>query len=376
LPAITARRPDSGKTLLTKTIAAPAVGESLLLMAIDTDGRSRSEIRRQLVALGRFGPAVAGIDNVRGRLDDPALAMYVTAGRQADRAVKTSDLTVAEIRTMLILNGNGVELSAELSRRSIPIVLQPRVAPPVFGKPDLLGWMRDNRDTILMALLTMVVAWINAGKPYNGRRLPSFESWSEIVGGVLEVAGIAGFLKHSRSELLSQSDRDLENLVGVWAAIGGNPMTAGSLLALAQQSGTVPRAIVHAKQLSQSLGMLLSKHEGEVINDCLLTSRFDSHSKQFEYALRPIAPAPAPACAPHVSSVPSSAAPPPPSAPDAGAAGAAGAFPGVPPQKIEEQPSNKTSNTWMEVPASTRGEEYVDREPEYFYDPPPIPSEE
>jgi hypothetical protein len=208
----------------------------------------------------------------------------------------------------------------------------------------------------------MVIAWICAGKPYHGRRLPSFESWSEVVGGVLEVAGIVGFLQHSRSELLSQDDRDLENLLALWAATGGCPMTAGNLYALAQQSGAVPRAVVHAKQPSQALGMLLSKHDGEVINDLLLTSRYDAHAKQMQYLLYAMTPAPAGAAAapaPTATSQPATAHATAgcPATPAPGA-GTAGAFQG-PPHQEKEETSNQISPTWIEVPASTRTDQEV-----------------
>ena len=48
--------------------------------------------------------------------------------------------------------------------------------------------------------MTLIQAWIAARKPAGTEILASYESWSQIIGGILEVAGIEGFLEN-RGEL-------------------------------------------------------------------------------------------------------------------------------------------------------------------------------
>lgn len=49
---------------------------------------------------------------------------------------------------------------------------------------------------LVRAILVLVRAWIAQGKPAGRRRLGTFETWSSVVGGILEVAGIPGFLEN------------------------------------------------------------------------------------------------------------------------------------------------------------------------------------
>lgn len=66
--------------------------------------------------------------------------------------------------------------------------------------------MRSNRGRLLAAILTLARAWFIAGSPQPSTPLlGSFEEWCRIVGGILEFAGISGFLGNL-DELYRQSD--------------------------------------------------------------------------------------------------------------------------------------------------------------------------
>jgi hypothetical protein len=43
--------------------------------------------------------------------------------------------------------------------------------------PDLLSWARERRSDLLSACLTIVRAWIDAGKPMGNYTLGSYEKW-------------------------------------------------------------------------------------------------------------------------------------------------------------------------------------------------------
>ena len=57
-----------------------------------------------------------------------------------------------------------------------------------------MGWVRANRGRLVAACLTLGQAWIAAGRPRGRRSIGSYEAWAQVLGGVLEVAGIEGFL--------------------------------------------------------------------------------------------------------------------------------------------------------------------------------------
>jgi len=72
-------------------------------------------------------------------------------------------------------------------------------------------WVRANRARIVAACLSLCQAWIAAGRPRGTRSIGSYESWAQTLGGVLEVAGIQGFLGNL-DEMMEASDGE----GGVW----------------------------------------------------------------------------------------------------------------------------------------------------------------
>jgi hypothetical protein len=97
-----------------------------------------------------------------------------------------------------VATGNNPQFSNELARRLVRIRLDAHVDQPWlregFRHADLLGWVRQNRARLVAACLTLGRAWIAAGRPRHRQTLGSFEAWAQTVGGILEVAGINGFL--------------------------------------------------------------------------------------------------------------------------------------------------------------------------------------
>jgi hypothetical protein len=54
----------------------------------------------------------------------------------------------------------------------------------------------DHRGDLIAALLVLARYWFLNGrpKPKKVRSLGSFETWCNVVGGILELAGVEGFL--------------------------------------------------------------------------------------------------------------------------------------------------------------------------------------
>jgi hypothetical protein len=63
-----------------------------------------------------------------------------------------------------------------------------------FRHPNLLAWVWQSRARLVAACLTLGRAWIAAGMPRHQKTIGSFETWAQVMGGVLEVAGVPGFL--------------------------------------------------------------------------------------------------------------------------------------------------------------------------------------
>jgi hypothetical protein len=149
-------------------------------------------------------------DNVEDVLDSPALAAAVTAETWGDRILGRSEDVTLPQRTIFIVTGNNISLGGDLARRCYWIRLDACMPRPWIGRefrhPNLKAWVRQNRGNLLAALLTMVRAWYAASRPPSDTPvLGSFEEWSRTVGGILDYAGIEGFLRNLE-HLYQQSD--------------------------------------------------------------------------------------------------------------------------------------------------------------------------
>ena len=76
-----------------------------------------------------------------------------------------------------------------------------------FRHPDLRKWAREHWADLVWAALTLGPAWIDAGRPSGQRRLGIFENWAAVIGGILDVADIPGFLANLR-QCYAASDFD------------------------------------------------------------------------------------------------------------------------------------------------------------------------
>jgi hypothetical protein len=108
-----------------------------------------------------------------------------------------------------------------------------------FRHADLMGWVRANRARLVAACLTLCQAWIAAGRPRGSRSIGSYDSWAQTMGGVLEVAGIEGFLGNL-DEMLEAADGESavwRSFVGSWwDRFGTAEVSTGNLWELALNS--------------------------------------------------------------------------------------------------------------------------------------------
>ena len=200
--------PGTGATLLAHGLSYPGTGRPLSAM---TEARNEEEWRKRITAALLAGPSVILLDNLRQSLDSAALSSALTTDYWEDRKLGQSDIVRMAVRCGWIATGNNPSLSSEISRRTVRIGLDASVEKPHlrdgFRHPDLRKWVQEHRGELVWAALTIVQAWINAGRPIpvDLPSFGSFESYRDVIGGILEVAGIEGFLGNI-SDIYEESD--------------------------------------------------------------------------------------------------------------------------------------------------------------------------
>jgi hypothetical protein len=200
----------TGKTLLAEVLAIVATGRAAETFSAPTDPE---EWRKKITTALFSGASVVVIDNVIHRLEADSLCMALTATTVADRMFRTFDRMVLSVRCTWIATGNNIQLAGDMPRRCYWIRLDAKQSQPFrrtgFQHADLRGWVREHRGALIAALLTIARYWYVQGRPEPKALKPlgSFEGWCRTVGGMLQSAGIDGFLGNAET-MFEQSDAE------------------------------------------------------------------------------------------------------------------------------------------------------------------------
>ncbi len=209
LGLIDAPKQGTGKGLFADAVALVSTGRPASIMTAPTD---EEEWRKRLTATLVRGQTVIIIDNLEGTLDSPNLASVLTSQIWQDRMLGQTQMLAIPQRATWMATGNNIRLAGDMARRCYHIRMDSQVERPwtrtAWKHPDLRAWILANRSQLIAALLTLARAYFAADKPaYSGSVLGSFEPWSHTVGGILQHAGVTGFLANS-TRLYDEVDED------------------------------------------------------------------------------------------------------------------------------------------------------------------------
>lgn len=222
----------TGKTLLADVGALITTGQTVPWKGLP---EAEAEKAQTIFSMLKSGSTYAGFDNVKHKVDSPNLEGVLTSTRWSARLMRTQSEGHVVNRAVWLMTGNNCELSDDLLRRSLRIRLDTAEDKPAlranFKHRNLRHWIREHRGKLLHALLTLVQRWVVAGrKPNTGRILNSFESWSEVVGGILQAVGIEGFLEVNLAEEASGDQEEDVAFLAAWEEkFQGLPVSAKDL---------------------------------------------------------------------------------------------------------------------------------------------------
>jgi len=197
-----ANQPGSGKTLLARLAIAPVFGP----VAVETFPRSEEEQKKQLVTLVLEGRTYAFFDNVKGYLSSEPLEQFLTAERITGRILGASKNMTGPNLAIVFISGNDLRLSADMKRRSLVCDLfcaheatERQISSPIS---DTWPSRRETRSRFLSALWSLMNHWQAQGCPrLTERLLPSFESFSAIVGGLVTTANFANPIEAPETQM-------------------------------------------------------------------------------------------------------------------------------------------------------------------------------
>jgi hypothetical protein len=209
----------TGKSLLTEVISVVATGQPAPAL---TGGGGDDEWRKRLTAKLKTSPGVIRLDNLTEKVDAGSLAAVLTTTLWEDRALGGNDVLRLPNKALWLASGNNALLSGEIARRVVLTRLDAATDRPWlrdgFRHPDLLAWTMANHADLVWAVCICWQAWLDRGRPLGTVRLGGFESWSTVLGGLLDVMGVPGFLGNL-NQLYDTTDAEGANwrrLVGAW----------------------------------------------------------------------------------------------------------------------------------------------------------------
>jgi len=211
--------PRTGKTLLVQALSILAVGKEPKMV---TESRNDEEWRKRITSLLMESPAHICIDNVNNKMNSGILASLFTSRWWSDRILGANKMVELRNNAVWTITANNPQASEELTKRCVWIAMDPKMENPEervgFKHHPLLKWVYKNQQTLIEAFLILVQAWVAQGMPRSKATLGSFESWAEVIGGILESVGIPGFLTNRKvlNERTNVEGMEWKEFVEVW----------------------------------------------------------------------------------------------------------------------------------------------------------------
>jgi putative DNA primase/helicase len=307
--AASASTPGTGKSYLADLSAAICMGQRCPAMAA---GRDEAETEKRLVAALIAGQQLIALDNVNGELGGDTLCQLIERPVVEVRILGLSKVLRVESRATVILNGNNLALLGDMTRRVLLARLDAGVERPELRrfKRDPFAAVLADRGRYVAAALTILRAYIAAGRPDPAPPLASFKGWSDTVRSALMWLGCADpvdTMETARAEdpVLAQ----LRAVLSAWKdALGTgyqNAHTAAELLGLADESELrdgVPvyrRPALREALLSvgasngrpntKTFGKWLARNKGRIADGVRIARMADEHGHAARWWLDPVA---------------------------------------------------------------------------------------
>lgn len=223
LTLLDAPKQGSGKTILAQAIGILATGRIVPTNAPTSD---EEEMRKKLLTWLQTSPAVVIIDNIIHPLESSSLNSALTSPFIEDRELGSNTLIRVPNRAVWFASGNNIRVGDDTSRRCIKCRLDAKMESPhkrdtkqfriPGGVKGFFNWTLEHRAELVAAVLVLARNWYAKGKPApDVTQLGSFEDWTETIGGILQAAGVPGFLANLTDE---NGESTIDEISAEWAA--------------------------------------------------------------------------------------------------------------------------------------------------------------
>lgn len=269
----------SGKSYLCELITAFATPQRGTPTTFPADDE---ECRKMLLAELLRAPAVVEFDNLTGDLvAHKSLCTVLTSEFMSGRILGISKTATVSTRTLFLSSGNNVGPVQDMARRCISIRLSPDCETPAarsFTRPDLVREVLAERGRYVSAALTIVRAWIVAGRPVTTcKSLAGYGDWSDLCRQPLLWLGCADPTVSVFEAITEDPDREtLGRLLEAWQLVFGR--VPAMVREAVKQSGGYQEEYVELREVlrdiadergeinRRKLGWWIRRHAGRIVD--------------------------------------------------------------------------------------------------------------
>jgi hypothetical protein len=174
----------SGKSLLVDLTSIIVKGHPAAVLA---PGKTEEELEKRLGAAFIHGASVVSLDNCTEALNGAFLCQVLTQPRVQIRILGQSKNIEVPTNCLIVATGNNLTFAEDMTRRVLLCTLNPKVERPEerqFGA-DIYKETLRQRSYLVIAALTILRAFVLAGRPQSADVLGSFPDWSRLIRSTL-----------------------------------------------------------------------------------------------------------------------------------------------------------------------------------------------
>lgn len=277
----------SGKSYLCELFTAFATPQKGTPHAFPADDE---ECRKLLLAELLTAPAVIEFDNLTSDLiPHKSLCTALTSEHISGRILGQSKTAEVGTRVLFLSSGNNVDPVRDMTRRTVTITLDPACEIPAardFVKQPV-SEVRTNRGHYVSLALTIVRAWICAGKPKTEcKSIATYADWSDYCRQPLFWLGLPDPAACIFEAMMEDPDRELlGDFLRAWFdRFGQVPTSVKEATCLFKSSDTLREIIGDiAGERDGSidrkrLGWWIKRHAGRVVNGLRLAKDTATHN--------------------------------------------------------------------------------------------------
>jgi hypothetical protein len=206
---VMAAKSQSGKSLLVKMTVQAVTGQ--LPPSFVPNFINQDKFAEELFSKLLEGFSIIFMDDVSqssGMIRSNFLNSVLTSETVTRRILGITSSATVNSNVIMVMTANNPKKSEDIKNRSYICNLNKPALNKQYRHVFPLEYAEEKRGDVLWALFVFIRNWIvNAGaEPFLKYKMGPYPEWSAITGGVLEAAGIPGFLEGTMAQMSESED--------------------------------------------------------------------------------------------------------------------------------------------------------------------------